>query len=168
MCIEKIITTLVEAMVIRSRGNSAQFICMLNHLPAFEQRNVLSTVLQILAKEHLSSTITTEANSLWWEVDAKLVSGAAGIVKLLVADSEPRKNQLLMWATSSSGAGVGEGVGIRRAVLAVLADGKNNIETILEKSIAQFGDQLYIRHTPTIQQEGIKESHRSIYVANAF
>ncbi len=40
----------------------------------------------------------------------------------------------------------------------MLADDKEAITTVLEKSIGQFGDQLYIKHTPILQQEG-----RSIY-----
>ena len=58
------------------------------------------------------------------------------------------------WLTSSSAAGVGEEVGIRRAVLAVVAQEKEDICTVVEKSINQFGDQLYIKHSPMLQQEG--------------
>jgi telomere length regulation protein len=156
--IERIIAILLESMVLRSRDNGTQLIALLDHLPAFEQRNVVTAVLQNLAKEHLSSEVTTEANSLWWKADSKLVSGAASVVKLLVDGSELRRNFISGWTTSSTGAGVGEGIPIRRAVLAVLADDKNVVETIFEKSIAQFGDQLYIKHTPTIQQEGTQSS----------
>jgi telomere length regulation protein len=152
---EKIIAALLDSMVVHSCDNGAQFLRLLNQLSALEQRNVLFNALQMLAREHLSSTITTDGDSSWWEADSKLVSGAAGMVKILVADSDSRRSQLLAWATSSSGAGAGAGVEIRRAVVAILAEDKNDIETVLEKSIAQFGDQLYIRHTPTIQQEGI-------------
>ena len=52
------------------------------------------------------------------------------------------------------GAGVGDGIGIRRAVVAVLAKDKEAITTVLEKSVNQFGDQLYIKHTAVLQQEG--------------
>jgi len=62
---------------------------------------------------------------------------------------------LLSWLTSSTGAGVGEGIAIRRAVVAALAEDKSDMETVLEKSLQQLGDQLYIKHTPTMQQEGI-------------
>ncbi|EPE29639.1 hypothetical protein GLAREA_00799 [Glarea lozoyensis ATCC 20868] len=141
---EKIVAALLDSMVVQSRDNGAQFLRLLNQLSGLEQRNVLFNALQILSKEHLSSTITTDGDSSWWEADSKLVSGAAGMVKILVANSDSRKNQLMAWAMSSSGAGAGEGMGIRRAVVAILAEDKNDIETVLEKSIAQFGDQFQI------------------------
>jgi telomere length regulation protein len=149
-----------------SRNNGAQFTRLISSLPTFEQRNVLYAVLQIVSKEHLSAAITTEADASWWKSDAKVVSGAAGLIKLLVANDEPRKNFLLAWLTGSTGAGVGEGIAIRRAVVAALADDKTDIEAILEKCLQQLGDQLYIRHTPTMQQEGISSKTRFYSCAN--
>lgn len=64
------------------------------------------------------------------------------------------KEHLVSWLTSSSGAGLGDGIAIRRAVVVVLSREKTDIETVLDKSLQQFGDQLYIKHTPTIQQDG--------------
>jgi telomere length regulation protein len=140
--------------LLQSRNDGAQFTRLLSSLPTFEQRNVLYAVLQIVSKEHLSAAVTTEADASWWKSDAKAVSGAAGLIKSLVANEESRKNLLISWLTGSTGAGVGEGIAIRREVVAALAHDKSDIETILEKSLQQLGDQLYIRHTPTMQQEG--------------
>ncbi len=81
------------------------------------------------------------------------VSAVAGIVRAVVQDDEPRVAHLVNWCTASAGAGLGDGIGVRRAVLAVLAE-KDGITTVLEKSLSQFGDQLYIRHTAILQQEG--------------
>ena len=72
-----------------------------------------------------------------------------------MAKNEARKSHIITWLTSSSGAGVGDGISIRRSVIVALAEDKNDIEMVLEKSLKQFGDQLYIKHTPTMQQEGI-------------
>lgn len=152
--VEKILATLLESMISGNQDKSAQFTNLLNHLPTFEQKKVLYSTLQVISRERLSTAITTEADSSWWKSDAKLVSGAAGLIKSLLSGTESRKNQLMSWLTSSSGAGVGESIAIRRAAVAVVAEDKSDIESLLEKSIQQFGDQLYIRHTPTIQQEG--------------
>jgi telomere length regulation protein len=62
---------------------------------------------------------------------------------------------LILWLTSSSGAGVGSSIAIRRAAIAALSVDRTDAEAILDKSLRQFGDQLYIKHTPTMQQEGI-------------
>lgn len=134
----------------------SQLLKLLEMLPSFEQRNILYSILKIVSRDYLSSTVTTEANSNWWKSDALIVSGAAGLINLIVAGSEAQRNHLISWLTSSSGAGVGDGIAIRRAVLAGLPSDKSDVETILDESLQQFGDQLYIRHTPTLQQEGMK------------
>lgn len=132
-------------------------------LPSFEQRNVLYSVLKILSRDYLSSPITTEANSQWWKSDASVVSAAAGLISFVIDGDEARKSLLISWLTGSSGADAGDGIAIRRAVVVNLAGDKSDLETILDKSLQQFGDQLYIRHTPTLQQEGmaIKSSYMS-------
>ncbi|TVY71236.1 DNA replication checkpoint protein tel2, partial [Lachnellula suecica] len=149
---EKVIHELLKSLLLQNHNDNGQFTKLLSSLSNFEQRNVLYAVLQIISKEHLSAVVTTEADSSWWKSDAKTVSGAAGLIKSLVAE-DSRKTQLISWLTSSTGAGVGEGIAIRRAVLAALADDKSDMENILEKSLQQLGDQLYIKHTPTMQQE---------------
>ena len=84
-----------------------------------------------------------------------MVSAAARLINMVVNNQDFRKIQLISWLTSSSGAGIGEGIAIRRASVAALSGSKNDLEAIFEKSLQQFGDQLYIRHTPIMQQEGI-------------
>ncbi|TVY53561.1 DNA replication checkpoint protein tel2 [Lachnellula cervina] len=150
---EKTVNELLKSLLLQSQSDGARFTKLLSSLPTFEQRNLLYALLQIISKEHLSTAIITEADSSWWKSDAKVVSGAAGLIKSLVNNEEPRKAQLLSWLTSSTGAGVGEGIAIRRAVVTALAEGKSDMETVLEKSLQQLGDQLYIKHTPTMQQE---------------
>ncbi|KAG7135670.1 hypothetical protein HYQ46_008872 [Verticillium longisporum] len=62
-------------------------------------------------------------------------------------------NHLVLWLTNSTGAGLGEAIGIRRAVVAVVGKDKECTSQVLEKSLSQFGDQLYIKHSPMLQQE---------------
>lgn len=84
----------------------------------------------------------------------KTISAASEAIKEVVGGDEIRRNHLVNWCVSSSGAGLGDGTGIRRAVLAVLADDRDAITTVLEKSLSQFGDELYIRHAAMLQQDG--------------
>jgi telomere length regulation protein len=109
-----------------------------------------------MSREYLSSVAISYDDARWWQSDASLVSATAGMIKLIVADEESRKSQLVSWLSSPSGAGIGEGAAIRRAAVAALAIDKTAVETILDKSLQQFGDQLYIRHTSVMQQEGMK------------
>ncbi|RKL33668.1 hypothetical protein BFJ72_g9892 [Fusarium proliferatum] len=81
------------------------------------------------------------------------VSAVAGLLMEVALNDETKRDVLISWCASSSGAGVGDGVGIRRAVVAALARDREAITTVLEKSIAQFGDELYIRHSAMLQQD---------------
>jgi telomere length regulation protein len=127
---------------------------LLSSIPTFEQRNFVYSFLKLVSRDYLSSIVTSEDDSRWWQSDTGLVSAAAGLIKLVFHRDESWKNHLMTWLASSSGAGVGEGIAIRRAVITALATHKSEVETILDKSLRQFGDPLYIRHTPTMQQEG--------------
>ena len=136
--------------------NSTRFIAFLKILPSFEYRNFLYTVLKLVPGLYLSASVTTEDDAQWWRSDTGIVSSVAALVGEIVgADNAHHKDHLISWLTGSSGAAVGEGIAIRRAVVSVLAREKQDIESVLHKSLQQFGDKLYIKHTPTLQQDGI-------------
>lgn len=141
-------------MLLQEKEYKPQFLKLVGSLPSFDQRNFLFSLLKIISRDYLSSPIKSDADSGWWKSDTSIVGAAASLISLVVAEDEGRKNLLMSWLTNSSGAGVGDGIAIRRAVLVALAGDKSDMETILDKSLGQFGDQLYIRHTPTLQQEG--------------
>jgi telomere length regulation protein len=124
-------------------------------LASFDQRNFIQGILQLVSREYLSAPILLEDYLNWWKFDADVVSAVAGLVYLVLNDQDSRKTSLNSWLTSSSGAGVGEGIAIRRASVIALSRSKNDMESVFEKSLQQFGDQLYIKHTPIMQQEGI-------------
>ncbi|KAH7364529.1 telomere length regulation protein-domain-containing protein [Rhexocercosporidium sp. MPI-PUGE-AT-0058] len=150
---DSIVMEIVSSLLLREKERKPQFLKLIRSLPNFDQRNLIFSLLKIISKNYLSSPLTTEADSGWWKSDAAIVGAAASLISLVVADDQARKNLLISWLTSSSGAGVGDGIAIRRAVLVALASDKSDIENILDKSLGQLGDQLYIRHTPTLQQE---------------
>lgn len=135
---------------------STPFGGLLNALPSFEYRNFLYTVLKIAPVLYLFAPVTTKDDAQWWRSDTEVVSSVAAIISQIVGENIPHhKEHLISWLTGSSGAGLGDGIAIRRAVIAVLSRDKTDIETVLDKSLQQFGDQLYIKHTPTLQQDGI-------------
>lgn len=128
---------------------------LLNVIPTFEYRKFLYTLLKIAPGLYLSASVTTEDDSQWWQSDTKMVSSVASLISQIVGSNVPHhKEHLVSWLTGSSGAGLGDGIAIRRAVVVVLSREKTDIETVLDKSLQQFGDQLYIKHTPTLQQDG--------------
>jgi telomere length regulation protein len=149
-------------MVLSKTDHHVKFTKIIEALPNFEVRNLLYCVLKLISQDYLPTHITTEDNSQWWKSDGPSVAAAAALIKIIVASDDTRKDHLITWLTSSTGAGIGDGIAIRRAVIVSLAANKVDSESILEKSLQQFGDQLYIRHTPTLQQEGMRKATANI------
>lgn len=143
----------ISGLLLQEDENPVQLQALLDHLPAFDQKTVILCCLKFLAQRHLSVELP-ESDSEWSKADNDKIAAAAYLMDTLLVDQDSRKAYISTWLTSASGAGAGEPVGIRRAALAVLSKDRNAMECVLEKSMRQFGDQLYIKHTPGLQQEG--------------
>ncbi|KAA8570379.1 hypothetical protein EYC84_002671 [Monilinia fructicola] len=151
--IDNIAKEILSSLLLQKEEDSRKFLKLYGYLSSLEQRNLLYTFLNLLSHDNLSLDITSEDNEKWWQPNASIISAAAKLISILIVDNESRKDHLIAWLTNSSGAGIGEGVAIRRAAIVSLSKNKKDIETVLEKSLGQFGDTLYIRHAPTLQQE---------------
>ncbi|PSR82710.1 telomere length regulation protein-domain-containing protein [Coniella lustricola] len=121
---------------------------VLSGLPTSQQRTFLFGMIQNLSDLYLNGFDGPDTPA-----PQAIISGVAGFIKQLVADDPRCTSHLEAWLTNATGAGLGDAVGIRRAILAVLATTQDSIAAVFEKSLAQFGDYLYIRHTPILQQE---------------
>lgn len=130
---------------------------LLDALPPTDQRKLMFSMLNLLVTKHLASidpdTSAEDYPTIW---------AAAGALKAVIGTSETRKIELVAWLTNVSGAGIGESCAIRRAALASLAHDKEAILSVLEKTLGLFGDQLYIRHAPMLQQEGEYMRHPAL------
>ncbi|KAI1264282.1 telomere length regulation protein-domain-containing protein [Xylariaceae sp. FL1019] len=116
--------------------------------PPHEQRKVLFQLLKIL-----SSSFTTFADDGKDTEDYPEIWASVTIIQAVISDNNDQRNNLVAWLTSASGAGIGDACGIRRAAVGALGTQKESIVEVLERSLNQFGDQLYIKHSPTLQQE---------------
>jgi len=117
---------------------------------------VLLIVLKLLSSDYLSYVDSDDAIE-----DYPIIWAAACALQAVIGTSSVRKAQLIAWLTSATGAGLGETCGIRRAALTVLADDKEAIFSVLESSLGLLGDQLYIKHSPMLQQEGQSVLHNA-------
>lgn len=122
---------------------------LLGHIPQSEQRKTLFAILNLLSERYLNRLGRCDSSS-----DKAIIAAVAGAISKAVGKDDSRRNQLISWLTGTSGAGLGEGVGIRRAAMAVVSQDRDGIVTVLEKTLNLFGDQLYIKHSPLLQQEG--------------
>lgn len=139
---------LITDMLLGPEDNRNAFFKLFGQFSQLEQKRTIFAVLK-----HLSEVFLNKLDDEETAEPSQTISAAAGVVDRLIANGESRKTHLVSWLTSSTGAGLGEGIGIRRAVLAALAQDKECINLVLEKSINQFGDQLYIKHSPILQQQ---------------
>jgi telomere length regulation protein len=138
---------MIDQLLLSSTANSKTFVtvCLSDSLTS---KKVLEILLHYLSSTYLNDLDLEDENQ------NTIVSAVSAVINSTVQGDESRVNHLVNWCTSSSGAGLGNGVGIRRAVLAVLAQSKDVITTVFEKSLSQFGDELYIKHSPVLQQNG--------------
>ncbi|KAK4162551.1 telomere length regulation protein-domain-containing protein [Cladorrhinum sp. PSN259] len=145
---DALMKSILSEMVLKKEVDGSRFGLLLSNLPPSEQRKILFSTLKQLSVDYLDRLGHCES-----EQSKLLISAVAGALKSIVGENESLKDQLVYWLTSSSGAGLGEGVGIRRSVLAVISQNRDDILNVLEKNLGQFGDQLYIKHSPMLQQE---------------
>ena len=157
--VESILQIVITSIFADPSHQSARFVQLLDSMSSLEQRNIICLMLKLLSKDYLASTITTADDANWWHADQKVVAGAAKFVSTILAGNGIRQGHLVTWLCSPTGAGVGDGIAIRRAAVAALAEDNTCLESLFERSLQQYGDQLYIRHTPTLQQDG-ERTHR--------
>ncbi|TVY71129.1 DNA replication checkpoint protein tel2 [Fusarium oxysporum f. sp. cubense] len=143
---ETLIKIAIDGLLLSKRNSISTFIQL-----ALSQHRTSKKVFHILL-QHLSQKYLNRLSLEDTHPDDK-VSAVAGLLMEVALNDETRRDVLINWCASSSGAGVGDGVGIRRAVVAALAQDREAITAVLEKSIAQFGDELYIRHSAMLQQD---------------
>ncbi|KAL7950713.1 telomere length regulation domain-containing protein [Trichoderma barbatum] len=142
--LETLVKIVIDGLLLQKGSDPSDFakVCFAQPHSAKKTMNIL---LQHLAQQ-LNGLDLDEPSS------RRLISAAAGVISAVIKGNDTLYNHLVAWCASSSGAGLGDAVGIRRAILAVVAQNKDGITTVFEKSLAQFGDQLYIKHAAILQQ----------------
>lgn len=147
--LEHLIKQMIQDLLLGAGGRIRHFLRLFGNLSQLEQKRVLYAVLKHLADNFLNKLETADTPEA-----SAVVSGSAGVIEQLLGNDDSRRNHLVIWLTSATGAGVGDSVGIRRAALAAIAKNREVISTVLDKSLNLFGDELYIKHSPILQQEG--------------
>ncbi|KAK0392790.1 hypothetical protein NLU13_2285 [Sarocladium strictum] len=143
---DSLISLLAESLLLSQDPRPDVFSQLCLRQPAISRKVLLGLV------KFLSGRFLNRLDLQTSKPDAT-VSAVAGLLKSIVTSERSRQDVLVNWCCSTSGAGLGDGIGIRRAVLAVLGHERDLITTVLERSLAQFGDELYIKHTPILQQD---------------
>jgi telomere length regulation protein len=148
LSIDVVVRTLVEGAEGTQYLQAGNIGPLLEDMPTLDRRKVIFSLLRYFAETHLNKLGKCETTQ-----SRDVIGGVITLLRDAVGKEEGKVDHLVSWLTSSSGAGLGDGVGIRRAVMAVVAQQRDALVGTLEKMIAQFGDALYIRHSPLLQQE---------------
>ncbi|KAI1813008.1 telomere length regulation protein-domain-containing protein [Poronia punctata] len=145
---ETLVRELFNNLLLRDATGKGYFVKLVNSYPPADQRKALLLLLKLLSDNCLDAVEHGEATE-----EYPTIWGAVSVLRSIITGSDSQRESLVTWLTSASGAGIGQGYGVRRAAVAALADQKDSISQVLEKSLGQFGEQLYIKHSPILQQE---------------
>ncbi|KAL7629105.1 telomere binding protein [Parahypoxylon ruwenzoriense] len=135
-------------LLLRDAEGRTTFELLLSFFPPLEQRKVLNLILKLLLDKYLKTAgdnIGTKASPI--------IGAASGALGAVIGNGEAWKTHLVSWLTGAYGAGIGENCSIRRVAVAVFAEDRDTMASILEKSLSQFGDRLYIKHASLLQQD---------------
>ena len=139
-------------------------------LSTTEQRNVLFSIIRIASKR-LQNFNQKQTNYHQQAENLKPLQGVAGLISALIADNSGLKRYLFEWLTSNNATGVGSGRLEVRAIIAVVAQNQGKplgflqaqyclkiadlLQDVFRTTLTSFGDKLYIKHAPILQQEGL-------------
>ncbi len=146
-----VVQIIVTQLLLAPENDSVASKRLFGLLPTLEQKKMFSSILKFLSETYLGHADTKDRLE-----DAEVVSAVAGLIRNIVQNDAVLLNQLVSWLTTDSGVSLGEGLGIRRSVMAVVSQEKDHLSTVLEKAVDQFGDPLFIKHAPILQQEGLR------------
>ncbi|CAZ84955.1 unnamed protein product [Tuber melanosporum] len=138
---------------IRPEGGLEKLHKLIFPLPAHNKHTYLASLLRKLSLKHLSISPEMYHESGWWKEDAAKVSSIAGLIGSLVDGDDDLRALVVEWLVGSQGGGIGEPIGIRRALIAILAKDAITLKGLFEKSLQHFSNQLWIKHAPILQQE---------------
>ena len=110
---------------------------------------MLSSFLKSLSQTYLRMQSPEEGIET-----SRKVSAVSGFILGLVHQDQVLLDHLASELITTS-LDAGDDLGIRRAIVAVISNDKTRLGTLLEKAIDQFGDKLFIKHAPILQQQGM-------------
>ncbi|KAI5787132.1 telomere length regulation protein-domain-containing protein [Geopyxis carbonaria] len=147
-----IVDTLTHGIVRSQQDQIWRLQKLLSCLSAHGKRSYLISFLNELSDRNLKSAYPTSEKD-WWQEDVSTIAGAAALLQRVMNNDEEFRDILMEWLTSGTGGGVGKSIAIRRVIITVLMSDQLSFRALFEKSMQQFADKLWIRHTPLMRQE---------------
>lgn len=149
--IEIIVEQLISDLLLRTKAIE-RLKRLINDLKTHEQPKFLICLMSVLSRR-LSKLEGSAFDLQSLKSTPKSIAGSVAVVKELISGNKILGSVLTDMATGDLGAAIINSPALLRAVLAVLSDDQDILETVMEKSLNRFGDNLYIKHAPILQQE---------------
>ncbi|KAH0007323.1 hypothetical protein KCU78_g11831, partial [Aureobasidium melanogenum] len=132
---------------------------MLQSLQVHEQKQLLDQTFKVLSKQCLPLMSPPDFDDTMTKTPSTIAAASATIMEL-IEDSEAMRGHLETWL-SDPAQNASESFGLRRAAVSAFAHaskGTTNmledpIQDLTEKVMKRFGDNLFIKHSPILQQE---------------
>ncbi|KAL5116942.1 telomere binding protein [Pleosporales sp. CAS-2024a] len=129
---------------------------LIRRMKPHEQRKYLDAIIAYIAKQLLHPG---NENRHFSSITPSLqISGVAALLHTLVKGNEGLTDHLVSNLTRSTIPSLDESLSARRSVMATLAQDQDKLHTLLENSIKMFGDPIYIKHVPVLQQEALAQN----------
>ncbi|RYN28841.1 hypothetical protein AA0119_g6051 [Alternaria tenuissima] len=151
---DRIVSSLFRALI--DSSSLERLPNLLPRMKTFEQRKYLNAIVVLVTKEYFSvENVLRDDASI---AVSSTVSSAAALFYTLIKDNDVLKEHLVSLLSRSTIPALDESLLSRRSALAALAKDDEKLHTLLENLIKTFGDSVYIRHTPVLQQEALAQT----------
>lgn len=166
--VDNIIENAFSSLLAGDDSGLNNYRALIQHLTANEQNNVFLSLIRILSRRLGRLDGAPLGPNM---PETNLVAGAAALLFRLSNGSADLRGVLIRWLTGTAASCVGQGISVYRAVIASLAHDERklyvllsdpntdvrveSIKEVFSRTLSQFGDPLYIKHTPIVQQEGL-------------
>ncbi|KAH7399295.1 telomere length regulation protein-domain-containing protein [Pyrenochaeta sp. MPI-SDFR-AT-0127] len=132
------------------------FTDLLIKMKSFEQRKYLNALTNFAVKQYLSSDVASKDDTHL--TSSTPVSGVAAVFYSIIKSSGLQKEHFVSSLTRSTIPSLDDSLAARRSVIAALATDPDSLHTLLENCIRLFGDSVYVKHTPVLQQEVLAQN----------
>ncbi|BCR96228.1 telomere length regulation TEL2 family protein [Aspergillus luchuensis] len=145
---DQVVKEIYTGLLVR-RPLSEQYSSLFDRLRPTEQLALLEAVFRDLEKKQFSGEIPGDSAS---NTSGQVVSSVAALCSMAVSKRSHLQSQIIDWLSKGQGGSI-HSLGLRRALVATLAQEEDSINTLLSKSLDQSGDKFYIQHAPIRCQE---------------
>ncbi|PWY71740.1 hypothetical protein BO70DRAFT_431925 [Aspergillus heteromorphus CBS 117.55] len=131
------------------QAQSQRYSTLFGHLRSTEQVAVLEAIFRDVERKYFSTEIPGDKTT---NAPTDVISSVAALCSVVIQGRPHLQTQLIDWLSKGQGGSIYT-VGLRRALLANIAQQEDLMNTLIQKSMDQSGDKFYIKHAPIRSQE---------------